>query len=160
MDLYYPRLHYKAVRLLSQSLLQSAAESVFMDITNQQVGAQLLLAGQLLEIMGENVFKIRAFYRASDIIERLAVPVTSLPEAELVRIPGIGKNIAHKIFEMRDTGTFSELETLKKDVPGPLLDLLMLDGVGPKTVNKLWKKLNVQSVDDKGTPYPGFNRIW
>ncbi|MDD1713264.1 MAG: DNA polymerase/3'-5' exonuclease PolX [Methanoregulaceae archaeon] len=119
-----------------------------MDITNQQVGAQLLLAGQLLEIMGENVFKIRAFYRASDIIERLAVPVTSLPEAELVRIQGIGKNIAHKIFEMRDTGTFTELETLKKDVPGPLLDLLMLDGVGPKTVNKLWKKLNVQSVDD------------
>jgi DNA polymerase (family 10) len=119
-----------------------------MDVTNQQVAAELLLAGQLLEITGDNVFKIRAFYRASDIVERMAVPVTLLEEDELVRIPGIGKNIAHKILEMRNTGTFSELETLKKTVPGPLLELLRLDGVGPKTVNKLWRKLNIQSIED------------
>jgi DNA polymerase (family 10) len=119
-----------------------------MDVTNQHVAAQLLLAGQLLEITGDNVFKIRAFYRASDVVERLAIPVTSLGEAELVRIPGIGTNIAHKILEIRDTGTFTELETLKKAVPEPLLDLLRLDGVGPKTVNKLWKKLDVQSIED------------
>jgi DNA polymerase (family 10) len=119
-----------------------------MDVSNQQVAAELLLAGQLLEITGDNVFKIRAFYRASDIVERMAVPVTLLEEDELVRIPGIGKNIAHKILEMRNTGTFSELETLKKTVPGPLLELLRLDGVGPKTVNKLWRKLNIQSIED------------
>lgn len=119
-----------------------------MDVTNQHVAAQLLLAGQLLEITGDNVFKIRAFYRASDIIERLASPVASLRDDELVAIPGIGKNIAHKILEMRDTGTFAELETLKETVPGPLLELLKLDGVGPKTVNKLWKKLNIRSIED------------
>jgi DNA polymerase (family 10) len=119
-----------------------------MDVTNQQVADLLTLAGQLLEIDGENVFKIRAFYRAADVVDRLALPVISLQEEELVRIPGIGTNIARKIGEIRDTGTFAELETLKQGIPGPILELLKLEGIGPKTVNKLWKKLNIQSIDD------------
>lgn len=119
-----------------------------MNITNQQVAAQLLLAGQILEITGDNAFKIRAFYRASDTVERMTVPVVSMSEEELVSIPGIGKNIARKILEMQETGTFTELEDQKQSIPGTLIALLDLEGVGPKTVNKLWKKLGIQSIED------------
>jgi DNA polymerase (family 10) len=119
-----------------------------MEVTNQQVAAQLNLMGQILEIKGENVFKIRAFYRASDIIERLAAPVAGMDEDALSRIDGIGKNIARKIREIVEKGTFTELEEVKSGIPGTLIELLNLEGVGPKTVSTLSKKLNVLSIDD------------
>jgi DNA polymerase (family 10) len=119
-----------------------------MDVTNQQVAALLNLMGQILEIQGENVFKIRAFYRASDIIDRLATPVAGMDEDALSRIEGIGKNIARKILEIVEKGTFNELEERKSGIPGTLIELLNLDGVGPKTVSTLWKKLNILSIDD------------
>lgn len=119
-----------------------------MEVTNQQVAAQLNLMGQILEIKGENVFKIRAFYRASDIIDRLAAPVAGMDEDALSRIDGIGKNIARKIREIVEKGTFTELEEVKSGIPGTLIELLNLEGVGPKTVSTLSKKLNVLSIDD------------
>ncbi|MCE5297808.1 MAG: DNA polymerase/3'-5' exonuclease PolX [Methanoregulaceae archaeon] len=119
-----------------------------MEVTNQQVAAQLNLMGQILEIKGENVFKIRAFYRASDIIDRLAAPVAGMDDHALSSIDGIGKNIARKIREIVEKGTFTELEEAKSGIPGTLIELLNLEGVGPKTVSTLWKKLNVLCIDD------------
>lgn len=119
-----------------------------MEVTNQQVAAQLNLMGQILEIKGENVFKIRAFYRASDIIDRLAAPVAGMDEHALSSIEGIGKNIARKIREIVEKGTFTELEEAKSGIPGTLIELLNLEGVGPKTVSTLWKKLNILCIDD------------
>ena len=119
-----------------------------MAVTNQQVAAQLNLMGQLLEIKGENAFKIRAFYRASDTIARLAAPVTGMSPKDLSAIPGIGKNIAEKIQEIVEKGTFDELENVRAGLPASLIELLDLEGVGPKTVATLWKHLNIQSISD------------
>ncbi|MDD1718466.1 MAG: DNA polymerase/3'-5' exonuclease PolX [Methanoregulaceae archaeon] len=119
-----------------------------MERSNQQVAGVLAFMGQLLEIKGENVFKIRAFYRASDIVERLARPVAGMDEHELDQIEGIGKNIAKKIIEIVTTGTCAELEELKSEIPTHLIELLKLEGIGPKTVAILWKKLGIQSIDD------------
>ena len=119
-----------------------------MDITNRFIAEKLNLMGQLLEIRGENVFKIRAFYRAADVIDRMGSPVEGLDETALSSISGIGKAIAAKIREIVKTGTFEELEEVRSGIPEPLIELLSLEGVGPKTVSTLWKKLNVQSIDD------------
>ncbi|HUU76533.1 MAG TPA: DNA polymerase/3'-5' exonuclease PolX [Methanoregulaceae archaeon] len=119
-----------------------------MEITNRQVADKLYFMGQLLEIAGENVFKVRAYYRAADMIERLASHVSDMSEDSLAKINGIGKNIARNIREMGETGTFRELEELKAVIPDSLLELLKLEGVGPKTVHKLWTKLNIQSIGD------------
>lgn len=119
-----------------------------MDISNRFIAERLNLMGQLLEIRGENVFKVRAFYRAADVIDRMGSPVAGLDEAALSLISGIGKAIAGKIREIVETGTFGELEDVRSGIPEPLIELLSLEGVGPKTVSTLWKKLNVQSIDD------------
>ncbi|MBP7699961.1 MAG: DNA polymerase/3'-5' exonuclease PolX [Methanoregulaceae archaeon] len=119
-----------------------------MEVTNQQVAAQLNLMGQILEIKGDNVFKIRAFYRASDSIERLATPVTGMDDTALSGIEGIGKNIVRKVREIIEKGTFDELEEAKSGIPESLIELLHLEGIGPKTVSTLWKKMNIQSIDD------------
>lgn len=119
-----------------------------MEVTNQNVAALLNLMGQILEIKGDNAFKIRAFYRASEIIDRLAAPVAGMDEEALSTIDGIGKNIARKIREIVEKGTFDALEEEKSGIPGTIIELLDLEGVGPKTVSTLWKKLNIQSMDD------------
>ena len=56
-----------------------------MQGTNRHVAALLNLMGQILEIQGDNVFKIRAYYRASEIIDRLATPVAGMDEDALSR---------------------------------------------------------------------------
>ncbi|MDD1716928.1 MAG: helix-hairpin-helix domain-containing protein, partial [Methanoregulaceae archaeon] len=119
-----------------------------MEITNQQVAGMLSFMGELLELTGDNPFKVRAFYRAADTVDRLSRPVSVMTEKELDQIPGIGEKIAKKIREIVETGTFNELEELKRGVPSPLLELLKLEGIGPKTVFKLWKKMNILTIDD------------
>ncbi len=119
-----------------------------MERTNQYIAEKLNLMAELLEIRGENVFKVRAFSRAADTIDRYGSPVVSLDEQSLASIPGIGKNIARKIREIVDTGTFQELEEVKSGIPDSLIELLRLEGIGPKTVATLWNKLSVQSIDD------------
>ncbi|HVP94374.1 MAG TPA: DNA polymerase/3'-5' exonuclease PolX [Methanoregulaceae archaeon] len=115
---------------------------------NREIGEKLNLIGQLLEITGDNVFKIRAFYKAAETIDRMAGPVAEMSEEELVAVPGIGKAIAKKVRDIVETGTCGELEELKTKIPPALIDLLKLEGVGPKTVATLWKKMNIQSIED------------
>ncbi|NYT07041.1 MAG: DNA polymerase/3'-5' exonuclease PolX [Methanomicrobiales archaeon] len=119
-----------------------------MEPTNHQIAEQLNLMSELLEIRGENVFKVRAFSRAADIISRYGSPLAPLDEKSLASIPGIGKNIAGKIREIVDTGTFRELEEIKSGIPDSLIELLRLEGIGPKTVATLWTRLSVESIDD------------
>ncbi|HTY52140.1 MAG TPA: DNA polymerase/3'-5' exonuclease PolX [Methanomicrobiales archaeon] len=120
-----------------------------MAASNREVADRLRFMAALLEVTGEeDVFKIRAYERAAQQVEGSAVPVAELNEKALVALPGIGAKIAKKILDIAATGTFSEMEELRKKIPESLPELLKLDGVGPKTVHKLWMKLGIASVDD------------
>ena len=118
------------------------------EVSNREIASKLLLIGELLEITGDNVFKIRAFNRAADTIERMSNPAAMMSEDELNLVPGIGSAIAKKVREIVETGTCNELEELRAKVPPSLLELLKLEGVGPKTIAVLWKKMNIQSMED------------
>jgi len=117
-------------------------------MSNREVAEKLSLMGEILEILDENPFKVRAYRRAAESIERLGVPVGNLSLDELEAVPGIGTAIAKKVREIIATGTFHELEEARSSVPASLVEMLALDGVGPKTIKTLWKKLNIQSIDD------------
>ncbi|KQC10644.1 MAG: hypothetical protein APR55_08860 [Methanolinea sp. SDB] len=119
-----------------------------MDSTNRQVAEKLHSMGELLELTGQNVFKVRAYYRAADVVERLPSPVTKYDEDSLEEVSGIGVNIARKILEIKETGSFRELEELKATIPASLIELLELEGIGPRTAHTLWQKLGIESVDD------------
>ncbi len=118
------------------------------EVSNREIASKLLLIGELLEITGDNVFKIRAFNRAADTIERMSSPAALMSEDDLNLVPGIGSAIAKKVRDIVETGTCNELEELRAKVPPSLLELLKLEGVGPKTIAVLWKKMNIQSVED------------
>ncbi|MEI7434048.1 MAG: DNA polymerase/3'-5' exonuclease PolX [Methanomicrobiales archaeon] len=119
-----------------------------MEVSNREIASKLLLISELLEITGDNVFKIRAFNRAADVIERINNPAAVMSEEELNLVPGIGPAIAKKVREIVATGTCNELEELRAKVPPSLVELLNLEGVGPKTISVLWKKMNIQSIGD------------
>ena len=104
--------------------------------------------GDLLEIKNENPFKIRAYRNAADTIVHLPDPVASLSPADRLQIPGIGKDLAGKLGELAETGVCRFHRELLEEFPPTILDLLRLQGVGPKTVALLYRSLEIKSLDD------------
>jgi DNA polymerase (family X) len=102
----------------------------------------------LLEIKGDNPFKIRAYRNASDVIADCPEPVVSLTDAQLRELSGIGKDLALKIREVAGTGALAFHRDLLAEFPASILDLLKLQGVGPKTVARLYAALNIRSLED------------
>ncbi len=102
----------------------------------------------LLEVKGENAFKIRAYRSAADTIGTWPDPVDRLDETQLRAIPGIGKDLAAKIRELATTGVCAYHQELLAEFPVTVLDLLRLQGVGPKTVALFLSELNVRSVEE------------
>src|SRR3989338_3935339 len=99
----------------------------------------------ILEIKGENPFRIRAYDRAGRNIESLADDVEVLiREDRLKDVEGIGKDLEEKIREILSTGKLKYLEELKKDIPEGLIEMLNVPGIGPKTAKLLYEKLDIQ----------------
>jgi DNA polymerase (family 10) len=104
--------------------------------------------GDLLEIKNENPFKIRAYRNAADTVAHLGEPVAALSPADRLGIPGIGKDLAAKLAELIDTGACRFHQELLEEFPPTILDLLHLQGVGPKTVALLYRGLEIRSLED------------
>jgi DNA polymerase (family 10) len=109
-----------------------------------QVFAQI---ADLLEIKGENAFKIRAYRGAAETIGEHPDAVARLDPAQLRELPGIGKDLAAKIRELVETGACTYHAELLQEFPPTILDLLRLQGVGPKTVALLYGTLGITSLD-------------
>ena len=114
---------------------------------NQQVSRLFTEIADLLEIKGQNPFKVRAYRNAADIIGTLAEPASSLAEEDLLALPGIGKEIAAKLGELFETGSLRYHQALLAELPASILDLLRLPGLGPKTVALLYNQLEVATVE-------------
>lgn len=107
-------------------------------------------AAELLEIRGDNPFRVRAYRRAARVVEGLPRSVTSLLAAgeKLSALPGIGDDLAGKIAGIAASGKFDLLEGLKRELPGELAEIAALPGLGPKRVKLLHGELGVRSLED------------
>ena len=121
-----------------------------MPVQNAEVAAMFDQTAELLEIKGENQFRVRAYRRAARTVEGLPQSITSLLAAgeDLSELPGIGKDLAGKIAEIVATGHFALLDELKKKLPGDLGEMAALPGLGPKRLKLLHDKLKVNTFDD------------
>jgi DNA polymerase (family 10) len=115
---------------------------------NLAIARVLTEIGDLLEIKGENPFKIRAYQNAADTVVHETRRVAALTPAERLELPGIGKDIAAKIGELVDTGEMAYHRDLLQQFPPTVLDLLHLQGVGPKTVALLYRELDIRTLAD------------
>jgi DNA polymerase (family X) len=104
--------------------------------------------GDMLELKGENPFKTRAYRNGADIVANTPEPVAALDAKALQQWAGIGKDLSARIIEICQTGTCAIHQELIAHFPPTLLDLLRLQGVGPKTVALLYGELGIASLED------------
>jgi DNA polymerase (family 10) len=117
-------------------------------LDNRAVARTLSEIADLLELRGDNPFKIRAYRNAVDIVGHAAEQVAGLDEAALRAWNGIGKDLAGRIREIALTGDCAIRQELLTEFPATLLDVLKLQGVGPKTVAVLYRDLHIKSLED------------
>ncbi len=116
--------------------------------TNTEVASFLHRLSELMQLNGDNAFRIRALANGARMIEEVEdVDVVELSRQEtLTEIEGVGKGIAELVAEFIDSGTTTTYEELKQVVPEGLLDLLRLPGLGHKKVMAIHQALQITSV--------------
>ena len=119
-----------------------------MAMQNKKVAAILDLVADYLEMDGVD-FRTKAYRRAAHTVDFLTQPIEEVhKKGGLEKLPGIGKAIALKIAEILDTGSLQYLEELKKQYPVDFEVLLLVEGLGPKTIKLLYQELGVKDLDD------------
>ncbi|OGO61383.1 MAG: hypothetical protein A2029_08350 [Chloroflexi bacterium RBG_19FT_COMBO_47_9] len=118
-------------------------------MTNQQLTKIFQTIADLLEIKGENIYKILAYRKAADSLSNLSQDVNELwKEGKLTEVDGVGKAIAEKIDELLSTGQLGFLEKLEGEVPPSLAELLQVPDLGPKKIALFWKQLGITNLTE------------
>jgi DNA polymerase (family 10) len=116
---------------------------------NREIAEIFERIADALDLLEENPFRIRAYRNAARNITELSEDIEDIAErGELTKIPGVGTDLAEKIKEFLTTGKVKDYEELKKKVPEGLVELLGIQGLGPKTLAKLNKELDVKNLKD------------
>ncbi len=117
---------------------------------NEFIAVQFELLADLLEIQGANPFRIRAYRNAARTISLTSESLSDLvaTKQDLTQFAGIGKDLAKQIEEITTKGQHSALEELRKQIPGGVLDMLRIPGVGPKKVSVFFNELGLKSLED------------
>jgi DNA polymerase (family 10) len=119
-------------------------------VKNSEVAKVFQDIADLLELKGENVFKIRAYQKAARAIDHYPTELEAMvgEGEDLHGIPGVGEAIAKKTTELVTTGRLGYYEDLKAEFPQGITNLLAIPGIGPKTANRLSSELGINSVDE------------
>jgi DNA polymerase (family 10) len=104
-----------------------------MPYTNDEIASILREVSQLMQLAGENRFKVIAFDRAAQTIEGLQDNIQDyIDNKTLTDIKGVGKSIADNLYALNETGEMPVLEAFKEKVPEGLVEWLSISGLGPK----------------------------
>ncbi|HEY8227172.1 MAG TPA: helix-hairpin-helix domain-containing protein [Pyrinomonadaceae bacterium] len=119
---------------------------------NQEIARRFYQLSTLMEIRGDDPFRLRSYRNAAEAIEVWPTPLKQIAEQEgsegLQGIPGVGKAIAGKVIELLQKGTFDAWERLTAETPATVLELMEIPGIGPKTAAMLHQRFKVSSRDD------------
>jgi DNA polymerase (family X) len=116
---------------------------------NAQVAEQFALLADLLELEGEQQFRVLAYRRAADQIRSAAGPIAELAlEGEAKKMPGIGKTIESKIVQIVESGEIEALTKRKERIPSGVAEFLRLPALGPKTARRIWQELGITTMDE------------
>jgi DNA polymerase (family 10) len=120
-------------------------------VENKQIARLLHETADLMEVAGEDGFRIRSYRNAAAVItsypERVA-DIACNPEKKVTDIPGIGKGLAFVIAEICERGSFERRDQMLAKYPASALELLKIQGLGPKSIALLYEHHGVKTVDD------------
>lgn len=119
---------------------------------NETIARKFYRLADLMEIRGDDRFRIRSYRNAAEIIETWPTPLERIAREEgakgLQTLPGVGKAISGKVLELLEKGTFEAWEKLTAETPATVLDLLRVSGIGLKTAAILHQQFKIASLDD------------
>lgn len=118
---------------------------------NREIARLLAETADLMEIAAEDPFRIRSYRNAAGIIENYPEPILNIladPTRKVTDISGIGKGLAAVLEEIRARGSFERRDLLLAKYPPTALELLKIQGLGPKTIALLWEHYRVSTIDD------------
>jgi DNA polymerase (family X) len=122
---------------------------------NEAIARRFYRLAGLMEIRGDDPFRLRSYRNAAEAIEVWPTPLKEIAAREgvagLQEIPGVGKAIAGKVIELLEKGTFDAWERLVAETPESVLDLTDVPGIGPKTAALLHQRFKVSSLADLKT---------
>ena len=121
-------------------------------MTNAEIARSFYRLSALMEIRGDDPFRLRSYRNAAEAIEVWPTPLKQIADNEglagLQEIPGVGKAIASKVIDLLNRGTFDAWERLVAETPETVLDLTEIPGIGPKTAALLHQRFKVSSLAD------------
>jgi len=116
---------------------------------NKEISDLFNEIADILELRGDNVFRVNAYRRGAQNIEGLSRAIEDVAASgALNELPGIGKDLEGKILEYLESGEIDFLNELRKETPQILLDMLRVPGIGPKTAVRLHEELKVGSLEE------------
>jgi DNA polymerase (family X) len=118
---------------------------------NREIARMLSETGDLMEIAEEDSFRIRSYRNAASVIEGYPERIAAIAidsERKLTDIPGIGKGIAFVIQELLVRGSFERRDEMLAKYPPTALELLKIQGLGPKSIRLLFEHFRVSTIDD------------
>jgi DNA polymerase (family 10) len=121
-----------------------------MDVPNQKIADMFNEMADLLDIEGNNPFRVRAYRNASRIVSDFPQKITDLVAQgkDLTQWPGIGKSLAEKIATIVKTGRLPQLEVEEKRIPPVLVELTKISGLGPKRIKAIYYAYHIKSIAD------------
>jgi DNA polymerase (family 10) len=120
-----------------------------VSVTTKDIARIFDEIASILEILGDNPFKIRSYQNAVRAIESLPGELGEMIDSgELLNVKGIGKSLFSQIEELYNTGRLEHYDTIKASIPEGLLEMLRIPGMGPKKIKAVYEKLGVTTVDE------------
>lgn len=117
-------------------------------MSNKEIANNFQFLGAIMELHGDNPFKIKSYNSAYITLRKLQTPLVEIPEEELSDIKGVGKSTSGKITELLTTGKMEALEKLKAKTPPGVQEMLQIKGFGPKKIRTIWKEMGTESVGE------------
>jgi DNA polymerase (family 10) len=115
---------------------------------NDEISTLFLNLSALMELRGDNVFKVIAFQKVGRIVRDLNIDLKKcIEENKLCEVEGIGKGSQQIIEEFVSSGKSTVYEEVTASVPGGLVPMMQIEGLGPKTINLFWKTLDITSLE-------------
>src|SRR6187401_3364042 len=118
-------------------------------LSNDELARIFYEIGDMLEIRGDDAFKVGAYRRGAESIANSPLDVARAYRAgKPPKLPGVGRAIDEKLDELADTGRLRYYERLRQDVPPSVVTLLAVPGLGPRTAGELYRQGGIANLDD------------
>jgi len=117
-------------------------------ISNETIAKNFSLLSKLMEIHGENPFKIKSYANVVRVIDKYPTQLATMSVNEIAAIKGVGDAIAQKILDQIATGHLPLLDKYLAETPTGVVEMLQIKGLGAKKVQTIWKDLGIETLGE------------